>query len=446
MRRPSSYHHSSVAFVALTSILVVALSSAQQRPVQQAEDPTRVGVRGRVGSGPDTLPDKPQVLGRSGHRLRVTPLKGLERPWALAFLPDGDMLVTERPGRLRIVRRNLTLDPQPIAGVPSVLASAYKGLMDVALHPDFAQNRFVYFTYSKLAPGESATVDFDKLTGPAGLAVLARGRYDGGHTLTDVRDIFVSNALTSGVSAARIAFGRDAKIYMSIGAPSYEVGRGGVNRVGIAEEAQDPEKHAGKILRLNDDGTAPTDNPFTGQAGFQPEIYALGIRNALGLIVHATTGEIFEADHGPMGGDEINIIKPGKNYGWPFVSYGRAYTGDPTTHGSGPMLPEPCAPGMEPPFLFWAPNIAPGGMAVYSGDRFPAWKGDLFVGGLAGTGLYRVDLNERGLPGSREPLLTELRQRIRDVRQGPDGFLYLLTDHDAGALIRVEPVAETATP
>lgn len=442
----STLRRSPAVFVLVTLLLVVALSSAQQREVAPAEDRSRIGVRGRVGSGPDTLPDKAQVLGKSGQRLRVTPLKGLERPWALAFLPDGDLLVTERPGRLRIVRRNFTLDAQPIGGVPHVLGSAYKGLMDVALHPEFARNHYVYFTYSKLAPGESETVDWDKLTGPAGIAVLARARYDGGHMLTDVRDIFVSNAITSGVSAARIAFGRDGKIYMSIGAPSYDVGRGGVNRVGIAEEAQDPSKHAGKILRLNDDGSVPADNPFAGQAGFQPELYALGIRNALGLIVHPATGEIMEADHGPMGGDEVNIIKAGRNYGWPLVSYGRAYSGESTMHGSGPFLPEPCAPGMEPPFIFWSPNIAPGGMAIYTGDKFPAWKGDLFVGGLAGTALYRIHLNERGLPGSREPLLSELKQRIRDVRQGPDGLLYLLTDHDAGALIRVEPAVEAGTP
>jgi aldose sugar dehydrogenase len=437
--------HSPAVFVVLTLMLVVAMSNAQQPRTPPAEDPSRIGVRGRVGSGPDTLPDQPQILKTDRYRVRATPLKGLERPWALAFLPTGDMLVTERPGRIRIVRSDLTLDPQPVTGVPHVLNSGYKGLMDIAIHPDFARNHLVYFTYSKLAPGESETVDFDKLTGPAGIAVVARGRYDGSHALTDVRDIFVSNAITSGVSASRIAFGRDGTLFLGIGAPSYDVGRGGVNRIGIAEEAQDPAKHAGKVLRLNDDGTVPKDNPFVGQAGYQPEIFALGLRNPLGFMVHPQTGELWEADHGPMGGDEVNVIKAGRNYGWPLVSYGRAYSGETTMHGSGPILPEPCAPGMEPPFIFWAPNIAPGGMVLYTGDKFPTWKGDLFIGGLAGEQLHRVGLNDRGLPGGREAMLTELKQRIREVRHGPDGNFYLLTDHDKGALIKVEPAPDTRT-
>jgi glucose/arabinose dehydrogenase len=380
------------------------------------------------------------VVGRPGQQLRVTPVKGLERPWALAFLPNGDMLVTERPGRLRIVRRNLTLDPRPITGIPAVLSSAYKGLMDVALHPNFERNGLVYFTYSKILPGESETRDWDKLTGPAGTAVLARGRYDGAHTLTGVKDLFVAEAATSGVSAARIVFGRDGKVYMSIGAPSRDLARDGTNRIGTSEEAQDPRSDSGKVLRLNEDGTVPSDNPFIGRPGYRPEIYALGLRNTTGLIVNPETGDIWGVDHGPLGGDELNVIRAGRNYGWPVVSYGRAYSGERTLDGSGPELPTSSAPGMEEPLLFWSPNIAPGGLVLYTGDRFPSWKGDLFVGGLRSTQLHRVGLNERGLPDRQESLLSELGQRIREVRQGPDGLLYLLTDHDAGALIRVEPV------
>jgi glucose/arabinose dehydrogenase len=427
----------------LTLALIVGFSSAQQQ--QPREQPQRIGAAGREGSGPDTLPDGPQILGSGRQRLRVTPLKGLERPWALAFLPGGDMLVTERPGRLRLVRRDLTLDPKPITGIPHVLASAYKGLMDVALHPNYAQNRLVYFTYSKLKPGESEDKDWDLLTGPAGTAVLARGRYDGAHALTGVRDLFVAEAWTSGVSAVRIAFAPDGKIFMGIGAPSYDLSKDGTNRIGTAEEAQDPASHSGKILRLNDDGTVPEDNPFVGKAGYRPEIYALGLRNPLGLIVHPKTGELWEADHGPQGGDEVNIVRAGRNYGWPVISYGRAYSGDLTMGGSGPMQAEPCAPGMEQPFIFWAPNIAPGGMVIYTGDRFPSWKGHLLLGGLRSTQLHRVSLNDRVLPGGRTEYLTELRQRIREVREGPDGLLYLLTDHDAGALLKVEPVAEPAS-
>jgi glucose/arabinose dehydrogenase len=203
-------------------------------------------------------------------------------------------------------------------------------------------------------------------------------------------------------------------------------------------------------MRLNDDGTAPADNPFVGKAGYKPEIYALGFRNPTGLMIHPQTGELWDVEHGPQGGDEVNIIKAGRNYGWPVVSYGRAYSGDLTQGGSGPELPEPCAPGMEQPFLFWNPVVTPSGIALYTGDRFPAWKGSLFIGALRGnTHLQRVVLNTKGLPTRRERLLTELKQRIREVRQGPDGLLYLLSDHadqtdvdPNGALIRIEPLPE----
>ncbi|CAN5682321.1 PQQ-dependent sugar dehydrogenase [soil metagenome] len=439
--------HLLVPPLALLGSMVLAMPGtaiSTQPAAPQDVPPARHGAAGREGSGPDTLPDSPQVVGREGQQLRVTAMKGLERPWALAFLPDGDILVTERPGRLRIVRPDLTLDPRPIAGIPPVLSSAYKGLMDVALHPDFEENRLVYFTYSKLLPGESETRDWDTLIGPAGTAVLARGRYGGGHTLTRVEDLFIADAATSGVSAARIVFGRDGKVYMSIGAPSRDLARGGTNRIGTSEEAQDPNSHSGKILRLNEDGTAPSDNPFIGRPAYRPEIYALGIRNSTGLIVHPDTGDIWAVDHGPLGGDEVNIIRAGLNYGWPVVSYGRAYSGERTHTGSGPELANPSAPGMEDPWLFWSPNIAPGGMALYTGDRFRSWKGHLFVGGLRSTQLHRVAINERGFPTQQQSLLTELRQRIREVREGPDGLLYLLTDHDAGALLRVEPVIGTA--
>lgn len=406
-----------------------------------AAAPPRHGAAGREGSGPDTLPDTAQIVDEKGQRLRVTPLKGLERPWALAFLPDGAMLVTERPGRLRRVNADFTLDREPVAGVPAVLDSAYKGLMDVAPHPGYADNRWIYFTYTRRLPGET-DADRDQLTGPAGTAVLARGRYDGAHTLRDVEDLFVADAATSGVSAARIVFGPDGKLYMSIGAPSYELAQGGTNRVGSAHEAQDPASHAGKILRLNDDGSVPDDNPFVNASGYHPEIYALGVRNPTGIVVHPGTAELWEVEHGPLGGDEINIIKAGANYGWPVVSYGRAYSGERTGAGSGPMLASPSAPGMEDPWLHWSPNIAPGGLAIYTGDRFPGWRGHAFIGGLRGAQLHRVALTPEGLPRERQSLLLSLGQRIREVREGPDGLLYLLTDHDRGALLRVAPADE----
>jgi glucose/arabinose dehydrogenase len=353
----------------------------------------------------------------------------------MAFLPNGDFLVAERNGGLRIVR-NDRVDPQPISGMPAVFRgpNGRFGLWDVAVHPRFAENRLVYFTYMKPDPKDNAS----------GTSVLARGRFDGDRALTNVEDIFVSNAWSSGFSVARLVFAPDGTIFMSIGMPLRDQAHGGANRVGTAEQSQDPASHAGKILRLNDDGTAPGDNPFFGKAGYQPEIYALGFRDPLGLIVHPETGDLCEVEHGPQGGDELNIVKAGLNYGWPVVSYGTSYTGQRTMAASGPERSEPCAPGMEQPFLFWSPVIAPGGMILYTGDRFPHWKGDLLIGGMASEQLHRVDMNQRGLPVRRDALMLELKQRIRDVKQGPDGLVYVTTDHEAGAVLRIEPVSEGA--
>ena len=244
------------------------------------------------------------------------------------------------------------------------------------------------------------------------------------------------------MSAARIAFGADNKLYMSIGAPSYLLAEGGTNRVGSVHDAQDPASHAGKILRLNDDGSVPSDNPFIDTPGYHPEIYALGVRNTTGMVVHPGTGALWEVEHGPLGGDELNIIEAGRNYGWPLVSYGRAYSGERTGDGFGPMLATPSAPGMEDPWLHWSPSISPGGLAIYSGRRFRDWHGHAFVGGLRGAQLHRIELTPEGLPRARQALLLSLEQRIREVREGPDGLLYLLTDHDHGALLRVAPVEE----
>ena len=416
-------------------------AAAQVPRMLDEADAPRQSVPGRPGSGPDTLPDAAQIIDEKGQRLRVTPLKGLERPWALAFLPGGAMLVTERPGRLRRVNADFTLDPQPIAGAPAVLASAYKGLMDVALHPGYADNRWVYLTYTRRLPGET-DADWDQLYGPAGTAAVARGRYDGAHGLRDVEDVFVADAATSGSSAVRIAFGADDKLYMSIGAPGYLRAEGGTNRVGSAREAQDPASHTGKILRLNDDGSVPADNPFVNEPGHHPEIYALGIRNTTGMAVHPGTGALWSVDHGPLGGDEINIVEAGRNYGWPMVSYGRSYSGARTGDGFGPVLASPSAPGMEDPWLHWTPSIAPGGLAFYTGGRFGDWQGHAFVGGLSSAQLHRVTLTPEGLPLGSQALLLSLEQRIREVREGPDGLLYLLTDHDRGALLRVEPAGD----
>jgi glucose/arabinose dehydrogenase len=399
------------AFAALALILLAAAAGAQQSP--QPGAPAR-----------DTLPDGPQVFSSTAQKFRVVPIKGLERPFSLAFLPDGNMLVTERAGRLRIVR-NGALDPEPVAGIPPVLDSRLKGMQDIALHPRFAENKLVYFTYYKPKPGEKEVAT----------ATLARGRFDGNHALTDVRDLFVSDAWCATPSAARIAFAPDGKIFLSVGVPIR-----GPAGTAQPDDSQLPGSDAGKVLRLNDDGTIPADNPFVGKPGYKPEIYAIGIRNILGMVIHPQTGELWEHENGPMGGDEINIIKAGRNYGWPTVSYGRAYNGDLTGDTSGPTTELHQMPGMEEPFLFWVPSIAPSGLAFYTGDKFEGWKGNIFVGAMRATMLQRIVLNAKGMPILRENLLTDLKQRIRDVRQGPDGLLYLLTDETAGALLRIEPV------
>ena len=264
--------------------------------------------------------------------------------------------------------------------------------------------------------------------------MLARGKFDGRGALVETRDLFVADAAYSGMGqTSRLAFGADGKVYMVIGVPIR-------SPVGTAESAQDPSDHGGKVLRLNDDGTVPEDNPFVDAPGHRPEIYAFGIRNANGLAFHPETGELWETENGPQGGDEVNIIRAGANYGWPVVSYGRAYTGDLTGTDSGPQRPQVWAEGMEDPFFVWSPSISPAGMIFYTGEQFPNWKGDLIVGALRGAEIQRLIFNDRGLLVRQQPLLRELRQRIREVKQGPDGLIYLLTDEWDGALLRLEPV------
>jgi aldose sugar dehydrogenase len=375
---------------------------------------------GHARQGPDIgLPVPPLGVGpfefdtAEKQKIRVSVVtKGLSHPWSLVFLPDGSMLVTERPGRLRVIR-NGVLDPTPISGVPRVRTDGNGGLMDIALHPRFSENRLVYFTYTK-------PVDNGK-----GTPTLARGRLEGG-ALAEVRDLLVPDAFdgNSGLNG-RVVFGRDGMVYMSTG--------GNIGKV-----AQDPASLRGKILRLRDDGSVPPDNPFVDRTGYRPEIFSLGHRNTLALIVHPETGAVWNSENGPQGGDEINIILPGRNYGWPIVSFGRDYP--------GPRISDhPTREGMESPLVVWIPSIATSGMAVYTGDRFSRWKGNVFVGGMQagripGTGhLERIVFNARTEELRRESILVELRQRIREVREGPDGLLYLLTDEEDGALLRIEP-------
>ncbi len=356
------------------------------------------------------LPAEPIVYETGeGMDIRLVVLtRELAYPWSLAFLPDGGILVTERnAGRLRLIRDG-NLMPEPITGVPEVRGVGLSGLFEIKLHPDFERNSVVYLSYNKPA-GERGSQ----------LAV-ARGRFDG-RALNEVEDILVA---ADASSISRMVFGPDGKLYVSTFG-------------GMGEAAQDPSSLAGKILRLNDDGSAPGDNPFVGREAYRPEIYTLGHRSPEGLVVHAGTGKIWEVEMGPNGGDEINVLEPGANYGWPLVSLGRSYPGP----WQGPFTKE----GFVDPVVFWMPSISTSGIEFYTGDRLPAWKGDVFVGGMRygeipGTGqLQRILLNSDMEELRREVLLADLRQRIRDVRQGPDELLYLLVDGEHGALLRIEP-------
>jgi glucose/arabinose dehydrogenase len=374
-----------------------------------AQRPAPIGLpHMALGQGPFVFDSAEQ------HKVRVVVVaRGIPHPWGLAFLPGGNMLITERKGNIRIVRDGV-LDPQPLAGAPKVFSQNNAGLFDIVLHPKFADNKLVYFTYSKPGPdGQNAIT-------------LARGRLekDG---LADVKELY-SGEWTKILGGSRIAFDSNGFIFMTTGAATPP----------LTEKAQDSMSAYGKVLRLKDDGTIPGDNPFAGRSGYRPEIYSLGHRDQLGLAIQPETGAVVSNENGPNGGDEVNLILPGRNYGWPKVSYGRNYNG-------APISSSPNAEGIEPPIVVWLPSIAPSGMAFYTGDRFPAWKGNLFVGGMRrgeipGTGrLERVVFNEKMEELRRESLLTELQQRIRDVRQGPDGFLYVLTEEEDGALLRLEP-------
>jgi glucose/arabinose dehydrogenase len=392
-------------------------------------------MRGVIPPGPKVAPYNSPPLGDGPfhfetyeqRRIRVSVVtKGLSHPWSLAFLPGGDMLVTERVGRLRLLR-NGVLQPEPVKGTPKVVSiSTMAGLMDIALHPRFAETKWIYISYHKpVGMGKSA----DGKDFPLASNAIMRGTWDGTQ-LTDVRDIFVADDVDMEMS--RIAFGPDGLLYMTIGGP----GTGPPESLNRPQHGND---YAGKILRMRDDGSVPPDNPFVGKAGFKPLIFSMGHRTQLGLAINPYNGEVWAGEQGPNGGDEVNVIKAGKNYGWPVVSDGRDYR--------GPYISEsPYKEGMERPHVVWVPSIALSGMVFYTGDRFPNWKRNLFVGGMregeiGRTGqLQRIVFNDDWQELRRESLLRDLHQRIRDVRQGPDGLLYVLTEEDAAALLKIEPV------
>jgi glucose/arabinose dehydrogenase len=343
------------------------------------------------------------------HAFRVvTMTRGLEHPWGLAFLPDGRRLVTERPGRLRLVAVDGTLDPQPVTGLPTIAIHGQGGLLDVALHPGFAENGLIYLSYAARGEGGVGTE-------------VARGRLVD-HRLENVEVLFRQQPKSSGGRhfGSRLVFDRQGYLYITLG-----------DR-GEQERAQKMDDLAGKIVRLHDDGRIPADNPFADRPGARPEIYSLGNRNVQGAALHPLTGELWAQEHGPQGGGEVNVIRAGRNYGWPVITYGVEYVVG-TKIGEGTHKP-----GMEQPLHVWAPSIAPSGMAFYQGDRFPRWRGDLFVGALKDQMLVRLRFDgEKRV--KEERLLKGVLGRIRDVRAGPDGYLYLLTDSPDGVIARLEP-------
>ncbi len=385
----------------------------------------------KMGFAPVALTQSAYVFDTAEqHKVRVVVVvTGLKHPFGLALLPNGDALVSERSRALRIVHevtgkdgKSAVLDPAPLAGIPPVVpAFRNGGLQDVALHPQFAQNHLVYFTFNE--PGKLAPAVGNRPASRQGIVTLMRGTLSG-HTLTHVKTVF--SARESGYAGgSRIAFDRNGMVYITTGAP-------------FDDSAQHLNSVYGKVLRLRDDGTVPLGNPFVGRAGARPEIFSYGHRDQLGLIVDPLNDAVLDTEEGPNGGDKINVILPGRNYGWPSVSFGRNYDGSVISN-------LPVTPGIEPPLIVWIPSIAPGNLVVYTGNRFPAWKNNLFVtsarwGEIPGTGgLERVVLNASMGELRREMLFTPLHLRMRDVRQGYDGLLYVVTDEDDGALLRIEP-------
>ncbi len=352
----------------------------------------------------------------------VTVVDALVQPWSIAFLPGGDALITERPGRLRIVRQGKLL-PQPVDGVPAVFHSGQGGLLEVMPHPNFATNRLLYLSYSKpgAADNESRTA-------------LIRGRFENDR-LTQVEEIFDAVSKGRGHYSGKIAFDRNGYLFLTLGDRQVPP-EGNLE----AHPAQDLSNHHGKIVRLHDDGRVPADNPFVARAGVRPEIWSYGHRNVQGLAIHPETGDVWANEHGPQGGDELNLIQPARNYGWPVIGFGVNYTTGLAIHSGTHRQ------GMEQPVRVWVPSIGISAMMIYTGDRFPQWRGNFFVGGMVGQRLSRLTLD--GQRVISEETLVQQRGRIRDIRQGPDGFIYLVTDDRDGKptpILRIEPVQRLAT-
>ncbi len=397
------------------ALLIAAPAATQQPPP--------------IGAAPVKLADTPYVFDTAEqHAIKVSVLaKGMARPFAIEFLPNGDLLVSERGGGLRVIHSATTpsakLDPRPIEGMPRPPAgSAFSvGFQDMALAPDFATSHWLYFTYNEPAPRPAGDTTAPELYTFGRLTVM-RGRFEGGK-LTGVETLLQGGA--SAALGSRLAFAKDGSLFVTSGGA-------------FGNTSQDLGTIYGKVLHISADGSIPAGNPFVGKQGANPAVYSYGHRDQHGLTVHPVTGDILSAEHGPNGGDEVNLIKPGRNYGWPNFTYGQDYDG-------APLADNPVGPGIEKPLLVWLPSIGPSGLLVYEGDKFPAWKGNLFVGSarwgeIPGTGsLQRVVVNDAFGELRREALLSELHQRVRDVVEGPDGLIYVLTDGPENAVLRIAP-------
>jgi glucose/arabinose dehydrogenase len=384
---------------------------------------TTIVVRAQSGSTP--ISGSAQVVDVPGGKIRVvTVATGLFHPWSLAFLPDGRLLVAERDGRLRIIS-NGVLSPDVVWTSPTPKGQGADALHGLAVHPKFAENKLVYMSYPK--------------NGPKGNTLaISRGHLQGS-TLTELAEIFVADAWeTSGNLAGHMIFGPDNSLYVMVGDRD-RLCCTGTEDNSLRMKAQALDNHVGKTLRLKDDGGVPADNPFAGRAGAKPEIFTYGHRNGYGLSFNPQTGELWQAEIGPMGGDEVNVLLPGHNYGWPLVSTGRNYTG--TLVSDQPWA----RPGMDNPRIHWVPSISPSSILWYTGDRFPQWKNSLFVGALTTKQLLRISFNQPSQAEKREPLLASLNIRVRDVQQSPDGYIYIATegairgDAADGMVLRIEP-------
>lgn len=366
------------------------------------------------------VPQQPQAVHRSAlHNYRVVRVvDGLVNPWSIAFLPGGDVLVTERPGRLRIIRNGQLL-AEPVAGLPRIRAAGQGGLLDVVPHPQFASNRLVYLSYAK--PNADST--------ESATAVI-RARFENDR-LTNVQEVFEARVWSQGRGhyGSRLAFDRDGFLYISLGdrqvPPAGDL---------AAHPAQDMSNHFGKIVRLHDDGRVPPDNPFVARADARPETFSLGHRNVQGLAIHPVTGDVLATEHGPQGGDELNVITAGANYGWPVVGFGVNYRTGSAIHAGTHKE------GMQQPVHVWVPSIGTSGLMVYTGDKFPEWRGNVFAGGMVGEQLARLTLDGRRV--TNVEILVQRQGRIRDVRQSPDGFIYLVIDGTNATptpILRLEP-------